>query len=119
MTGLVTDQKAAKAVIEQLNALVPDLNLYLDEQGNVLSKTTENWRDYVEELLNQQQIEAMNERLLELEKEKLEVEEKLIDIENQLSDSAKMLIDANDEYAWMQEHVSELTEEQIRRYLPY
>ena len=116
MTGLVTDQKAAKAVIEQLNALVPDLNLYLDEQGNVLSKTTENWRDYVEELLNQQQIEAMNERLLDLEKEKLDVEEQLIDIENQLSDSAKMLIDANDEYAWMQEHISELTEEQCRRY---
>lgn len=116
MTGLVTDQKAAKAVIEQLNALVPDLNLYLDEQGNVLSKTTENWRGYVEELLNQQQLEAMTERLMDLEKEKLEVEEQLIDIENQLSDSAKMLIDANDEYAWMQQHVSELTEEQCRRY---
>ena len=116
MTGLVTDQKAAKAVIEQLNALVPDLNLYLDEQGNVLSKTTENWRGYVEELLNQQQLEAMTERLMDLEKEKLEVEEQLYDIENQLSDSAKMLIDANDEYAWMQQHVSELTEEQCRRY---
>lgn len=116
MTGLVTDTNAAKAVIAEMNALVPDLNLYLDEQGNILSSTTENWRDYIDEMLNQAQLEAMNERLIELESQKLEQEEKMIEIQNQLSDSAKMLIEANDEYAWMQEHISDLTEEQCRRY---
>lgn len=116
MTGLVTDQREASKVVGELNALMPELNLYIDEQGNVLSSTTEGWRDYIDEALNQAQLESMTERLTELEKEKLEVEEQMIEINNQLSDSAKMLIEANDEYAYLQEHISELTEEQCRRY---
>ena len=116
VTGLVTDQREASKVIGELNALMPELNLYIDEQGNVLSATTEGWRSYIDEALNQAQLESMTERLTELEKEKLEVEEQMIEINNQLSDSAKMLIEANDEYAYLQEHISELTEEQCRRY---
>lgn len=116
VTGLVTDQKEAQKVIGELNALVPDLNLYLDEQGNVLSSTTENWREYVDSMLNQAQIEAMTERLTELEKEKLDVEEKLFETQGKMSEGTKGLIDDYQEYMDLTERVCDLTDEEDQRY---
>ena len=116
MTGLVTDQKEATKVIGELNALVPDLNLYIDEQGNILSATTENWRDYIDEMLNQAQLEAMTERLTELEKQKLEAEENLFENESKMSEATKNLIDDYEEYMDLTEKVCDLTKEEEERY---
>lgn len=116
ITGLVTDQKEATKVIGELNALVPDLNLYIDEQGNVLSSTTENWREYIDEMLNQAQIEAMTERLTELEKQKLDVEEKLFETQGKMSEGTKGLIDDYQEYMDLTERVCDLTDEEDQHY---
>ena len=116
ITGLVRDQNEAKAVISELNALVPDLNLYLDEQGRVLSSTTENWQDYIDEMLNQAQLEAMNERLVEIEKEKLEAEQNLLDMGSQLTDNDRMLIESGDELADLKSRLISLNDEERDRY---
>ena len=116
MTGLITDQKEATKVIGELNALVPDLNLYIDDQGNVLSSTTENWREYIDEMLNQAQVEAMTERLTELEKEKLEVEEALFETQNKMSEGTRGLIEDYIEYMDLTERICDLTEEEEARY---
>ena len=116
MTGLITDQKEATKVIGELNALVPDLNLYIDDQGNILSSTTENWRDYIDEMLNQAQVEAMTERLTELEKDKLDTEEKLFEAQSKMSDGTKDLIDDYQEYMDLTERICDLTKEEEARY---
>lgn len=116
MTGLITDQKEAQKVIGELNALIPGLNVYIDEQGNVLSSTTENWREYIDEMLNQTQIEAMTERLTELEKDKLATEEKIFESQSKMSEGTKTLIDDYAEYMDLTERVCDLTDEEDQRY---
>lgn len=116
MTGLVTDQKEAAKVIGQLNALIPGLNLYIDEQGNVLSETKEGWREYIDVMLEQAQLEAMNEKLLELEQQKIDQELELIETQDKMTESTRELVASNEELADLQERYNELTDEEYLRY---
>lgn len=116
MTGLIMDQKEAAKVIGELNALVPGLNLYIDEQGNVLSSTTENWRDYLDTMLQEAQLEAMTERLAEIEGDLLDRELDLVETKNKMEEGTRNLVDAQEEFADLQERVNDLTDEEYKRY---
>ena len=70
-----------KEAIEELNKIVPEYNGYLTEEGELLDHNTTALYDYIDALRNRYQVEAMQERMVGLEKQLQEEKEKLIDLE--------------------------------------
>ena len=82
----VAEQKEEEEIIRKLNASLPDLNMYLNEQGQAVSEAAENWHDYINAQLEEAKVTAVKERLTELERQKVEQEEALMEAESKLAE---------------------------------
>ena len=115
----VEEQREQEDIVKKLNTAIPDLNMYIDEQGKALSGATDNWREYVDAQLKEAEVEAIKERLLEIEKQKIDVEENLIELNGKMSDDLKERIALTEEAEelsarWMEDS-SQLTEAEMER----
>ncbi|OTN76721.1 hypothetical protein A5886_001800 [Enterococcus sp. 8G7_MSG3316] len=84
------EKKMLNDMIEQMNESVPGLSLAFDEQADSLNKTEAEMNSYIETAKKQAEIEAINERLIELTKEKMKAEEQQAEVQ-------KKLIELNEE----------------------
>lgn len=114
-TGFITEQNRAKAVIAEMNELIPGLNLSLSEQGEIVSSTTTDWEAYIDVMQQQAAAEAITEKLLDLESQKLDQEMELLEIDAKITEETRNIIAASEEYADLEERVNDLTEEEYDR----
>lgn len=78
-TSLTAEEQARQtAIIEQLNQVMPELNLHIDDQTGKLNMTTEALKKNVDAQLEMMRIEAAREDLTDIAKEQYEAEKKLI-----------------------------------------
>ncbi len=109
------EQKEQANIVSDLNTLIPDLNLSIDEQGRVVSETADNWRDYIDVMLQQAEAAAIQEKLIELAEQRLEAEISLQEIEDQLTEDAKREIEVDKERNDLLSRFNELTDEELQR----
>ena len=77
-TNKTTAEKARlKALVEQLNKVMPDLNLQYDEQSDSLSKTKEATDALITSKRKELEMQALQERYMEVAKQRLEAEQQL------------------------------------------
>lgn len=77
-----------KAIVDQLNQLVPNLNLAYDEQANTLSKNNDEIRRNIDLMLEQARTAAIQQMITDEIKKQTEAQLKLHEIENSLNDIA-------------------------------
>jgi myosin heavy subunit len=111
------EQKEEEEIIRKLNATIPDLNMYLDEQGRVISATTDNWRAYIDAQMEETKLEAVKERLLEIEKQKIDLEEELMEMNDNISEDLRERINLERERAELQQKYNESENELTAREL--
>lgn len=75
-----------KMLVSQLNELLPELNLTIDEQTGALSKNRQETEKLTQAKKDQLYVEAMEERMIELMREKLKAVERLRDAQEKLKD---------------------------------
>lgn len=116
-TSLTAEEQREEAdIVNQLNAIIPDLNMKIDEQGNIISDATGKWEDYIDAQIKQAEQAAIQEQLIDIAKQRVEAETSLIEIEDQLSDSVMEVIDAEKEREELESRLNDLTDEEIQRY---
>lgn len=87
-----------KGMVDELNGIMPDLNLSIDEQNGLLSMNKEQMDAVIESQMNLAMAEAAQERLKDIAKERVEAELNLAEATKARDDAQKEL-DANAEAA--------------------
>ena len=89
-TSLTAEEQARQtAIIDQLNQVMPELNLYIDDQTGKLNMTTEALKKNVDAQLEMMRIEAAREDLTDIAKEQYEAEKKLIQLKADYEEAAE------------------------------
>ena len=89
-TSLTAEEQARQtAIIEQLNQVMPELNLHIDDQTGKLNMTTEALKKNVDAQLEMMRIEAAREDLTDIAKEQYEAEKKLIQLKAEYAEAAE------------------------------
>lgn len=81
--NVVKEQGRAKEIINELNTIMPELNLQYDEQAQAVSMTADEIERYTDALLQQAEAAAVQEQLTEIMKERIEVETQLTMLEDE------------------------------------
>lgn len=116
-TTLTTqEQIRQKAIIDQLNQAVPELNLAIDEQTGLLNMSTEEIERNVDALMAQARVEAAREDLTIIAKEQYEAEKLLAELEEQRAEQKKQVAAAQEEYNAKIEEANALYGEQTELY---
>lgn len=97
------EQQRQKAIIDQLNTAMPDLNLYIDEQSGALSKTNEELEKSVDAYYEYYKAQAAREHIKEIAEEQFEVEAKLYELEQQKIEIKEKIADAEERVQALQE----------------
>lgn len=84
-----SEQAAMVSVVDQLNDLVPDLNLAYDAQTDSLNLTAQSVRDLITAQKEQFLLEAYKDRIVELYKEQLALTEEQERAQTRLNEAAK------------------------------
>lgn len=100
------EQARMKLIVEELNQLVPELNLVIDEQTGNLNMSTDAIEQNIEALTAMARAEAAREDLAEIAREQYEAERNLIDLEAQLDDQLNATAEAY-------ERMNEVSEEYV------
>lgn len=83
-TTLTAEEEARqKAIIDQLNQALPELNLAIDEQTGLLNMSTRELKNNVDAMMAQAKVEAAREDLTKIEEEQYEAEKQLAELEEQ------------------------------------
>lgn len=98
------EQMRQQAIIDQLNAQYPDLNLAIDDQTGKLNMSTDAIKDNIEALLDQAKALAAQEDMVETAKKLYDAEKQLADIEKEQEETMKAVSEAR------QQAVDELNE---------
>ncbi len=98
------EQTRQKAIIDQLNAQYPNLNLMIDDQTGKLNMSTEAIRDNIGAMLEQSKAMAAQEDMVQIAKDLYEAEKQLADIEKQQEETMQAVSEAR------QQAVTELEE---------
>lgn len=99
------EQKEEEEIVRKLNAAIPGLNAFINEQGQVLSETTDDWHDYIDAQMEETRVEAIKERLLEIDKKLVEQEEQLFDAESHLAEELGGTLESEREHIDLLERV--------------
>lgn len=91
------DQSRQKMIIDQLNQIMPDLNLYIDEQTGLLNMSTKELEDNIEMSMKYMKVQAAREQLAEIATEQFEIEQKLWELEEQRIEQETRVNEANQE----------------------
>lgn len=98
-TGLTAEeQERQTAIIEQLNQVMPELNLYIDDQTGKLNMTTEALKKNVDAQLEMMRVEAAREDLADIAKEQYEAEKKLIQLKAEYAEAEERCTEAQQRY---------------------
>lgn len=82
--GLTAEQQERqRGIVQELNALYPDLNLELDKQSGALNKTTEELQALIEAEIARAELAAAEKRYSEIREEQRENTAKLAELEEQ------------------------------------
>lgn len=87
-----------KSVVDQLNAIFPNLNLAINEQTGELNQSTDAINKNINALNKQAKAEAAREQSTEIAKEQVEVELKLAEIEEQIAEQVNKTREAYEAY---------------------
>lgn len=98
-----TEQTRMKMIVEELNQVLPELNLAIDDQTGKLNMSTAAIMDNVDAMMAMTEIEVMQDQLTEIVEQKLEAEKELLKIGEQLEEQTKVRAEAEaalaEEYA--------------------
>lgn len=75
-----------KDMIDSLNESAEGLNLTYDEQSDSLNKTAVEMQSYIDTAKKQAEVEAINQRLIELQKERMQLEEQQAEFEKKATE---------------------------------
>ena len=80
-----TEQARMRMIVGELNQAIPDLNLQIDEQTNLLNMSTEVLENNVEAMMALSRAEAAREDLGKIAEEQYEAEKQLLELREQLA----------------------------------
>lgn len=101
-----TSQERRAAIITQLKDLYPQLNIAMNEQGELIGATKDQIDAYIESSIKMAKVEAAREHLTEIAKDQFEAEMALADSKDKVADASKKLLAAQDaEAAEAKKHV--------------
>ena len=107
-TSLTTEEQARQAaIVEELNNVMPDLNLYVDEQTGLTNMSTDAIMENIDAQLELMKVEAAREDLTEIAADQYEVEKKKTELLLEQEDAVKRLAEAEAELAEEQQKMSE------------
>lgn len=101
-----TEQARMRMIVGELNQAIPDLNLQIDEQTNLLNMSTDALEDYVEALMAMARVEAAREDLEKISKEQFETEKQLYALNKQLEEQYEAVARAEEDLADVTESVN-------------
>lgn len=110
------EQARQKAIIEQLNQAMPELNLSIDEQTGKLNMSTDALDDNIEALMRQAKVQAAREDLVKIAEEQYEAEKQLAKLEEQRDEQLKRVEEAQSEYNDRMQEAKELYGENSELY---
>ena len=110
------EQARQKAIIEQLNQAMPELNLSIDEQTGKLNMSTDALEDNIEALMRQAKVQAAREDLVKIAEEQYEAEKQLAKLEEQRDEQLKRVEEAQSEYNDRMQEAKELYGENSELY---
>lgn len=105
------EQDRMASIVQQLNALFPELNLQLDEYGRLTEKSAEALTKNVEAMIKQSKAAAAQEKLTEIAEEQLEVEVKLAEARKQIAKQTEKANETGRRYATMLTYTEDQIEE--------
>lgn len=79
-----TTQERRAQIIAELKSIYPDLNVALDEHGQIIGATQQELEKYIDTSLELAKVEAAKGHLTEIAKQQFEAEQELAKIEDQL-----------------------------------
>lgn len=107
-TILTTQEQARqKAIVEQLNQAMPELNLAIDEQTSKLNMSTQELEKNVEALMAQAKAEAAREDLVRIAEEQYAAEKQLAELEEQRVEQVLQVKSAQKDYNDLMEQANE------------
>lgn len=92
---VVKEQARAKEIIDELNSIMPELNLSYNEQTQMLSMSTAELERNTEALWEQARAAAAQEQMTSIMQERIEVETQMIRMEEEFTNAQNSLIEAN------------------------
>ncbi|MCM1213318.1 MAG: phage tail tape measure protein [Lachnospiraceae bacterium] len=103
-TGLTSSEQARmRMIVEELNRAMPDLNLQIDEQTNVLNMSTDALESNVEAMMALSRVEAAREDLGKIAEEQYEAEKQLLELREQLEAQTLKAAEAEEAFAEAEE----------------
>ena len=111
------EQKAA--IIAKLKELYPQLNLAMNEQGEIMGSNKQQVDDYIESSIKLAKVEAAREHLTEIAKDQFEAEMKLSEAKQKLAESSKDLSEAERNQQSEQEKLARMFPDVIDAYNEY
>lgn len=96
-TSLTTEEQVRqRMIVDELNQVMPDLNLAIDEQTGRLNMSTTALKENVEAMMQSAKAEAAREDLTRIAEEQYEAEKKLYELEQQkIEQDAKVIESEN------------------------
>ena len=92
-TSLTAEEQARmRMIVEELNQLVPELNLAIDDQTGKLNMSTEAIENNIEKMMAMARVEAAREDSVRIAKEQYEAEKRLKEMLEQLEEQERALI---------------------------
>lgn len=98
-TSLTTsEQMRQKAIVEQLNQAIPELNLSIDEQTGKLNMSTDALEDNIEAMMRQAKVQAAREDLVKIAEDQYEAEKQLAKLEEQREEQLRQVEEEQRKY---------------------
>lgn len=110
------EQARQKAIVGQLNQVMPELNLSIDEQTGKLNMSTDALEDNIDALMRQGKIQAAQEDLAKIAEDQYEAQKQLAKLEEQRAAQIEQMEKAQDEYNERMREAKELYGENSELY---
>lgn len=109
-----TEKAKLSILVDQLNASMPELNMLLDEEGNIIGQTSESVYALIEAKKEEAKQQAATERAVELAREQMDIEMRLNEIKTQQAEWDLALEDKTVRKWAYKDATKELAEEEAR-----
>lgn len=111
-TSLTTDeQRRMGLIVNELNTMLPELNLYYDEQTGELNMSTEAIEKNTDALWRQAEAQAYQEMMTDLLRERIEVEQQLAELEEEYNGALEENTRICEQWREAKEALTEATKE--------
>lgn len=100
------EQARMQMIVDELNQAMPNLNLQIDEQTNLLNMSTDALEGNVEAMMALARVEAAREDLTKIAREQYQAEKQLLSLNEQLEKQTKAVAKAEEDLADVIESVN-------------